>query len=242
MPGRGRSTSWSRRQPRGVRRRPASGRLRAGRMGRGLQPDLSVRGSPAAPRVRRGRDVAGDRHRVARLRLAAARRHRRGDHGGAAVPARPDPVQAPLGRRPRRTVRARRRDVLRPVADRHERRLRRPVHHRRLYRLRRAMDGLVARPGGVLGGDAGDRGAARAGPGQQMGGRLRDRGVGAADPRPERARTGAGDPRHDRVDDRARVHGHQRAGRRGLDRSRVRQPDVPADHGRADARCPWSWP
>ena len=44
-------------------------------------------------------------------------------------------------------VRPRRRDVLRPVADRHERRLRRPVHRRRLHAVRRDLDGLVARPG-----------------------------------------------------------------------------------------------
>ena len=57
-----------------------------------------------------------------------------------------------------------RRDVLRPVADRHERRLRRAVHRRRLHRVRRRLDGLVARPRGVLARHAGHRRAARARP------------------------------------------------------------------------------
>ena len=39
----------------------------------------------------------------------------------------------------------RRRDVLRPVADRHERCLRRSVHRRRLYGVRGSLDRLVAR-------------------------------------------------------------------------------------------------
>ena len=68
-----------------------------------------------------------------------------------------------------------RRDVLRPVADRHERRLRRAVHRRRLHGLRGDLDRLVARPRRVLAGDARHRRPARPGAGQQMGRRLRHR-------------------------------------------------------------------
>ena len=48
------------------------------RLGRRLQSRLSVRGPPAAARLRRRRGAGRDRHRLARLRLAAARGHRRG--------------------------------------------------------------------------------------------------------------------------------------------------------------------
>ena len=73
-------------------------------------------------------------------------------------------------------VRAGRRDVLRPVADRHERRLRRPVHRRGLHALRRGLDGLVARPGGVLGRRCRVIGAAaRPRAREQVGRGLRDR-------------------------------------------------------------------
>ena len=113
--------------------------------------------------------------RVARLRLADARRHPRGADGGLPVPACADPLPAPARRRARRGVRPRRRDVLRPVAHRHERHLRRLLHHRRLHALRRGLDGLVAGAGGVLGGDAAHRLVARAGAGEQVGRALRDR-------------------------------------------------------------------
>ena len=71
----------------------------AERLGRRLQPGLPVRGPPAAPAVRRRRRVGLDRCRLARLRLAAARGHRRRADRGAALPADPDPVPAPADRR-----------------------------------------------------------------------------------------------------------------------------------------------
>ena len=120
--------------------------------------------------------VAVDRHRLARVRLAPAGRDRR---------ARSWPrclyllARILFRRRSWRSPSARfvaaRRDALRPVADRHERRLRRPVHRRRLHDLRRRLDGLVARALRVLGGDADHRRAARAGAGLEVGRRLRDR-------------------------------------------------------------------
>ena len=90
------------------------------------------------------RDDRVDRGRLARLRVAAAGGHRRRAHGRLPLPAGPDPVPAPARGRARRRVRAARRHALRPVADRHERRLRRPVHHRRVRDLRGRLDGLVA--------------------------------------------------------------------------------------------------
>ena len=93
-----------------------------------VKPDYPSDGPPAAPRCSTRDGAAGvDRHRLARLRLAAARASSPGALTAAApVPARPDPLPAPLGRRSSvGLVRAGRRDVLRPVADRHERRLRR---------------------------------------------------------------------------------------------------------------------
>ena len=135
-----------------VRRCPAAGRLRAGGLGGRLQPDVPVGGSPAAAPVRWRRGIRDDRCRIARLRLAAARGHRRGADGGAHLPPRPDPLPPAPDRRAGRPVRHRRRDVLRPVADRDERRLRGAVHRRRLHAVRRAVDRLVARSRGLLGG------------------------------------------------------------------------------------------
>ena len=129
-------------------------------------------------------------------------------------------------------VRRLRRDVLRPVADRDERRLRRAVHHRRLYRVRRRLDRLVAWQSRVLDRHAGHRPAPRAGARQQMGGGLRHRGAAAAHPRPERAGTRAGDPRAHRDHGRAGLHGHQRAHRARSDGPGLRQPDLPRDHDR----------
>ena len=86
---------------RGLRRRSPARRLRPGRLGRGLQPRLPVRGPPAAPPLRRRRRLGRDRHGLARLRLALPGRHRRRPDRGAAVPARADPVPAPARGRPR---------------------------------------------------------------------------------------------------------------------------------------------
>ena len=77
--------------------------------------------------------------------------------------------------RARRPVRARRRDALRPVADRDERRVRRALHRRRVHAVRRALDGRLEEPLGVLGRHAGHRPAARPRAGLEMGRRLRDR-------------------------------------------------------------------
>ena len=95
---------------------------------------------------------------LARLRLAAAGRDRRRADGRRASTCSPGSCSgagsspALVGR-----VRAPRGDALRPVADRHERRLRRPVHRRRLHAVRRGLDGLVALARRVLGRDAGHR-------------------------------------------------------------------------------------
>ena len=105
-----------------------------------------------------------------------------------------------------------------------------PVHRRGLHGLRGPLDRLVARPGRVLAGDAGDRRSCWAWRWPQVGRGLRHRGAGPAHPRPQRARARPGDPR---------PHRHHRAcsatwrsacpdGQHGL-----RQPHVPADHGRA---------
>ncbi len=147
----------------------------------------------------------------------------------------PDPVPAPADRRPGRPVRHRRRDVLRPVADRHERRLCRAVHRCRLHGVRRDLDGLVEGQGRLLDRHARDRGPARTGAGEQVGGGLRDRCARAADPRAQRARPRPGDPRDDRPHRGPRLHGDQRPAGRRRRRPGLRQHDVPADHDRADA-------
>ena len=200
---------------RGLRRRAPARRLRAERLGRRLQPGLPVRGPPAAAAVRRRRRVGLDRCRLAFVRMAAPRGDRRRAHRGAPLPADPDPVPAPADRRPRRPVRHRRRDVLRSVADRHERRLCRAVHRRRLHGVRRDLDGLVEGQGRLLDRHARDRGPARTGAGEQVGGCLRDRCARPADPRAQRARPRPGDPRDDRPHRGPRLHGDQRpTGRR----------------------------
>ncbi len=195
-------------------------------------------GPPADPGLRRRRPVRGHRRRLARVRVAAARGDRRGPDGRAPVPARPDPVPAPARCRTGRAVRAGRRDVLRPVADRHERRVRRAVHHRRLHALRRDLDGLVEGQGRVLAGDARHRRPARAGAREQVGRSLRDRGLAAPDPGPQRPRSGAVDPGVARDHGRPRLHGDQRAGGGGRGRPWLREPDLPVHHGRADPCWP----
>ena len=72
----------------------------------------------------------------------------------APVPAGPDPVPSPARGRAHGALRAGRRDVLRPVADRDERRLRRAVHRRGVHPVRGDLDRLVARPAGLLAGHA----------------------------------------------------------------------------------------
>jgi hypothetical protein len=121
-----------------------------------------------------------------------------------------------------------RRDVLRPVPDRHERHLRRVLHRRRVHAVRRDLDRLVARPGGRLVRHARRRAAARTGPCEQVGGGLRDRCPGPAHPHPQRPGPGAGDPRPDRAHVRPGLHGDQRPGGIGAG-----QPDLPVDHDRA---------
>ena len=98
-----------------------------------------------------GRRVGVHRRRLARVRVAVPGGHRRGAHRGPAVPADPDPVQAPGRGRPRRPARPGRRDVLRPVAHRDERRVRGLLHHRGLHAVRGRLDGLVARVAGRSG-------------------------------------------------------------------------------------------
>ena len=136
----------------------------------------------------------------------------------------------------RRALRAGRRDVLRPVADRHERRLRRPVHHRRLHALRGDLDGLVAGPGRVLGRHS-HRSALLLGlalaskwvAAYAIGALLLLLLVRSALGRVLAILGLIG------ITARPRLHGHH--GPRGPG---LRQPDVPPDHGRADARRPSS--
>ena len=59
--------------------------------------------------------------------------------------------------------------------------------------------------------------------------------LGAADPRPQRARAGPGDPRADRASPACSATWRS-ASDAGASRPGPRQPDLPADHGRADAR------
>ena len=224
-----------------LRRRPAPGRLRPGLDRDRPRARIPGRGPSAAPAVHRvrgrpPRSTSGS-HAV---RLAVPRRHRRRAHGGPAVPADPDPLQAPARRRPRRALRARGRDVLRPVPDRHERRLRGPVHHRGLHRLRRGLDGLVARPCRVLAGDAGHRRPARPRARLEVGGGLRHRGPDPADPRPQRPRARPRDPGPDRHHVRARLPGHHRARGPGLREPHVPDHDAGADpdRGRHRDRAP----
>ena len=220
---------------RGLRRRPPAGRRHAGRLVGRLQPGLPVRGPSAAPRVRWRRGDVRHRYRLARLRLADARGHRRRHHRRPALPARADPLPTAVDRGAGRPVRPRRRDVLRPVTDRDERRLCRAVHRRRLHGLRGRLDGLVARPGGLLDSDAGDRRPARPGAREQVGGGLCHRRPAAADPPAQCAGARHRDHGPDRHHRRARLHGHQRPGDLWRPGSGSRQPDLPDHHGRPDA-------
>ena len=217
-----------------LRRRAPAGRLRARRPG----PPTSSRDYPTDDRQQL---LAVRRRRRRRPRSTSARtRSRGGCPASSPAPSSrrsctswPGSCSGGARRRARRAVRARRRDVLRPVADRHERRVRRPVHRRRLHALRGDLDRLVARPLGVLARHARHRRCCSASRSPRkwvavyaigalvllilvrsaLGRVLAILGMIGVTARP-------------------RLHGHHRAPRaHGL-----RQPDVPADHGRADPR------
>ena len=187
-------TPWQASRERGVRRRRAPRRPGAGRLGDRRRTRLPRHRSPATPGLRHRRADRVHRRRLACLRLAPARGHRRCPDGGLPVPPRTDPVPATARGRARGRLRPGRRDALRAVADRHERRLRRAVHRRCLHAVRRRVDGLVAVARGVLGRDAGHRWAARAGARLEVGRGLCDRGARVAHAGPQRPRAGRRDP------------------------------------------------
>ena len=220
-----------------LRRRPAARGFEPVAWAPDVEPDVPVRRtasscSSSTATARRPRSSSGSHAFAWRL----PGRHRRRADGRAASTcwrgscsgAASSPASSAL------FVLARR-DALRPVADRDERRLRRPVHRRRVHASspRSGPAGGAGR-GGVLAGDAGRSASCSGSPSPPSGSR------------PTRSarwcccilvRSALG-----RVlailgliaiTERARLHGDQRArrGRRG-----VRQPDVPADHDRADPR------
>ena len=76
--------------------------------------------------------------------------HRRRRDGGVALPPHPDPLPAPRGGGPRRDLHARRRDALRPVADRDERRLRRRSSSSRPTRCSRRSGPATGAGGGAF--------------------------------------------------------------------------------------------
>ena len=157
----------------------------------------------------------------ARVRLAPPRRPGRSADGRTHLPARPDPLPETRDRGHRRHPRPRRRDALRPEPDRDERRLRRAVHRRRLHPVRPALDGPLAQSMGVLGRASVDRGPARPGPRLEVDRAVchrRDRGP---HPRPVGPRADLADPRAGPRDDGPRLHGHDRAGRRGDERGNL---------------------
>ena len=159
----------------GVRRRTARQRrlrgcaaargVRARSVGERHRARLPGDRPPAAPRVRR---AMAPRHRST-SGITPSRWRLPGVIAGAITAALlylldPHPVPPPARRGTRRPVRAGRRDVLRPVADRHERRVRRSLHHRGLHPVRRDLDRLVARPRGRSGSDAPPSGCCSASP------------------------------------------------------------------------------
>ena len=87
---------------RGLRRRAPARRVHAERLGLRLQSRLPRVRQAADHGLRRRRDDGLDRRRVARVRLAAAGRHRRRPDGGPPLPADADPVPAPPRGRARR--------------------------------------------------------------------------------------------------------------------------------------------
>ena len=173
-----------------VRRCPARRGVRARAVGRRHQRRLPGERPPGAARLRRLRVDGVDRVGLARLRVAAPRRHRRRADGRPACTCCCGSCSGAGSWRSSRALRAGRRDVVRPVADRHERRLRRPLHRRRVHGVRRAVDGLVAGALGVLGGDARHRRPARPRARREVGGALCHRRHRHADPRAERAGPG----------------------------------------------------
>ena len=88
---------------------------------------------PAAPALRRGRLERGGGRGPERLCVARPRHGGRRRDGGAALPAGPRPLPAPFDCRDRRPAGPRRRDALRAVPDRDERRVRGPLHHGRRW-------------------------------------------------------------------------------------------------------------
>ena len=152
-PGRGPSTSSSRTATRSSRTPGSPDGFTPVALGCRHQRRVPIDRPPGPAGLRRGRVDRLDRARVARVRLALARGHRRGPDARLSLPAREDPVPAPARRRAGRAVRPRRRHVLRPVAHRHERRLRRAVHRRRVH--------ASSPPSGPAGGAAGPRSGSR---------------------------------------------------------------------------------
>ena len=170
------------------------------------------------------------RHRRQPVRLALPRGAAGGADGRAALCPCPAAVPAALRRRPGRGLRAGRRHVVRAVADRHERRLRRLLHPRRVHALRR---GLVTGPAarlGVLAVHARDRGPAGPRPGIEVGGALRHRRDRHPGPGPLGPRPAAHRPGDDRRHDRPGLHGPRGSARR----DQRRKPHLHADHDRAD--------
>ena len=120
-----RASRWPTRQLR-LCRRPTA--VRPGGLDHGRPARLPERRPADDPDLRRrGRGRQRGR-RDARVQLAGPRGHRRRAHRGPAVPADPDALPAPIGRRARGDPGPRRRDAVRPVADRDERRLRGVLH------------------------------------------------------------------------------------------------------------------
>ena len=172
-------------------------------------------GSPAAARVRRRRRDRVDRDRLARVRLAAARRHRRRRSWRVCLY-----VLARILFR-RRTVAglvglfvAARRDALRPVPDRHERRLRRRCSSSPRTRSSRRS----GRAGGGRRGSRSwlampvDRRPARPRARLEVGRGLRHRRAGAAAPRRAARSAGSLADRSGSIahHHRARLHRHHR--------------------------------
>ena len=215
---------------RDLRRRKAA--LQPGLVGPGRHPRLPGQRPGGDPdRLAQRRDCLGGRRRKS-VRLALPGGGGRRPDRGPDVPPGPDPVPPALDRDPGRSARGDGRDVLRPVPDRDERRLLRPVHRGRLRGLRGPLDRLVALALGLARGPAPGRAPARPGPGQQVGRPVRDRRGGDPDPGPIGPRPDHPDPGPDR--------GHSRPGQRRPDGGPGQRHDERPElllrgrHGRVD--------